>query len=214
MRIMLYQCLPNQFNTDLCCCVYIILFPVPLPISRRLEGENLSIHVIAERARGCANPSLLILTRLLLWLIVPALWLIGCQPAVCVCARLAGCTSVWVHVGVHVQSINLTSLCTSSHFTPAIINHNSNWPSLIPTGPLNPTIWAPISPPRAIYLSPTAWPTGQASSYLLCLCHTPLLLVLQREIWTPSCLPDSHLNPTAISLDLGDTASLPLRYRG
>lgn len=105
---------------------------------------------------------------------------------------------------------NLTPLCTLSHFTPAIINHNSNWPPLIPTGPLTPTIWAPISPPWAIHLSPPAWPTGQASSYLLCLCHTPLLLVLLREIWTPPCLPDSHLNPTAISLDLGDATNLPL----
>lgn len=109
----------------------------------------------------------------------------------CLCLSFYVCQ--WVCF--FVWDTNLISPQPSS--TIILIDPHLFWTDLNPLHPDNfsSNFYSPSNP--SLSLSPmVVWPTGQASSYLLCLCHTPLLLVLPPEIWTPPMSPwQPSINP-------------------
>lgn len=117
-------------------------------------------------------------------------WLSDCLPGVClrlpfhVCQWV--CLCVWVHVEVCLWSANLTL------FKPRAISPQPSStillidPHLFQMAPNPHDLSSNFSSLSNPSLSHMLWPTGQASTYLLCLCPTPLLLVLPAEIRTLS----------------------------
>lgn len=150
----------------------------------------------------------------------PGLWLSGCLPGVSVCAcpnSLSVHKWVCLCVGACRSSFVVCKLNpphTPSHFTPAIINHNSNWPPLTPNGPITPTIWAPISPSLSnpsLSHGVTYWAGLKLPP--LSLSYTIITRLTTWNMNTPMS-PRQPPKPHVISLDLGDTATSHSTQRG
>lgn len=133
-------------------------------------------------------------------------WGIVCQESLFVLARV--CKWVCLCVGAR-RSLSVVCkhdpLCTPSHFTPAIINHNSNWLPLIldpNPGNLSSNFCSPSNP--SLSHSVTYWAGLKLPP--LSLSYTIITRLTTWNMNTPTS-PWQPPKPHVISLDLGDTAT-------